>query len=83
MKVEEKLHVLYRKKCKQLNRMRSKKHVDEQKVEALKAVIQIISTKMKISIQVVDRISNTICKLGEEELRPLINEFILRYGHTC
>ncbi|KAK4276459.1 hypothetical protein QN277_014606 [Acacia crassicarpa] len=79
VKVEEKLHVLYKKKYRQLNRMMSKKHVDAQKVGPLEAYIQIISTKMKISIQVVDKISNTICKLGEEELWPLINEFILRF----
>ncbi|KAI9113258.1 hypothetical protein K1719_015783 [Acacia pycnantha] len=79
VKVEEKLHVLYKKKCRQLNRMMSKKHVDAQKVGPLEVYIQIISTKMKISIQVVDKISNTISKLGEEELWPLINEFILRF----
>ncbi|XP_054796645.1 protein ALTERED PHOSPHATE STARVATION RESPONSE 1-like [Prosopis cineraria] len=78
VKVEEKLHVLYEKKWKQLNSM-NKKGSDAQKVDSLENLIQIISTKMKISIQVVDKVSNTICKLREEELWPLINEFILRF----
>ncbi|XP_028766497.1 nitrate regulatory gene2 protein [Neltuma alba] len=79
IKVEEKLHVLYKKKCRELNRAMSKKCVDAQKVDALETSIQIIATKLKISIHVVDKISNTICKLREEELWPLVNEFILRF----
>lgn len=73
---EEKLRMLHQKKCKQLRRM-IKKDADAQKVDSVQAFIGILSTKMKISIQVVDKISNTISKLREEELWPQINRFIL------
>lgn len=72
------MHILHEKKCRQLSRM-SKKGADAQKVDSIQTFIQILSTKMRISIQVVDKISNTICKLRDEELWPQINDFILRY----
>ena len=72
--------MLHEKKCRQLRRM-SKKGADANKVEAVQSLIGVLSTKMKISIQVVDKISNTIDKLREEELWPQINQFILRYTY--
>jgi len=56
-----------------------KKGADAHKVDSIQIFIGILSTKMRISIQVVDKISITICKLREEELWPQINEFIIRY----
>lgn len=73
---EEKLRTLHEKKCKQLRRM-NKKDDDAQKINSVKAFISILVTKMKVSIQVVDKISNSISKLTEEELWPQINRFIL------
>ena len=70
------MRILHQKKCRQLRRM-NKKRADAQKVDSLKTFIGILATKMKISIQVVDKISNTICKLREEELWPQISTFIL------
>lgn len=70
--------MLHEKKCKQLSRM-NKNGADAHKVDSIETLVQILSTKMRISIQVVDKISNIICKLREEELLPQINEFILRY----
>ncbi|KAF7829495.1 Nitrate regulatory gene2 protein [Senna tora] len=78
VKAEEKLHILHEKKCRQLIRM-NKKGADAQKVDSIETLIRILSTKMRISIQVVDNISTTICKLREEELWPQINQFILRF----
>ncbi|GAU30204.1 hypothetical protein TSUD_311550 [Trifolium subterraneum] len=78
VKAEEKLRMLHQKKCKQLKRMNSK-DADAQKIDSVKAFIGILVTKMKMSIQVVDKISNTISKLTEEELWPQINRFILMF----
>lgn len=78
VKAEEKLRTLHEKKCKQLRRM-NKKDDDAQKINSVKAFISILVTKMKVSIQVVDKISNSISKLTEEELWPQINRFILMF----
>ncbi|CAJ2642868.1 unnamed protein product [Trifolium pratense] len=78
VKAEEKLRMLHQKKCKQLKRM-NKKEADVQKIDSVKAFIGILVTKMKMSIKVVDKISNTISKLTEEELWPQINRFILMF----
>ncbi|KAE9586686.1 hypothetical protein Lal_00004520 [Lupinus albus] len=75
VKAEEKLRILHQKKCSQLKRM-NKKGADAQKVETVQTFIGILATKMKISIQVVEKISITISKLREEELWPQINKFI-------
>ncbi|KAL2318864.1 hypothetical protein Fmac_032740 [Flemingia macrophylla] len=72
----EKLRVLHEKKCRQLKRM-NKKDADAHKIDSLEALIGILATKIKISLQVVDKISSTIRKLMEEDLWPQINRFIL------
>ncbi|RDX79975.1 Nitrate regulatory gene2 protein, partial [Mucuna pruriens] len=59
VKAEEKLRILHQKKCKQLRRMKQKDS-DPQKVDSVQTFIGILATKMKISIQVVDKISITI-----------------------
>ncbi|XP_020216295.1 nitrate regulatory gene2 protein [Cajanus cajan] len=74
----EKLRVLHEKKCRQLRRM-NKKGADAHKIDSVEALIEILATKIKISFQVVDKISSTICKLMEEELWPQINKFIFRF----
>ncbi|KAK2446600.1 hypothetical protein QL285_017384 [Trifolium repens] len=78
VKAEEKLRMLHHKKCKQLKHM-NKKDADVQKIDSVKAYIGILVTKMKMSIQVVDKISITISKLTEEELWPQINRFIFMF----
>lgn len=75
LQAEEKLRVLHQKKCRQLRHM-NKKGADAHKVESVKTFIGVLATKMKISIQVVDKISITISKLTEEELWPQVNRFI-------
>ncbi|TKY57584.1 hypothetical protein E2542_SST14634 [Spatholobus suberectus] len=78
VKAGEKLRVLHEKKCRQLKRM-NKKGADAHKVDSVETLIGILATKIKISFQVVDNISSTICKLMEEELWPQINKFIFRF----
>ncbi|KAF1896481.1 hypothetical protein Lal_00034179 [Lupinus albus] len=78
VKAEEKLRILHEKKCRQLKRMK-KKDADAHNVDSVQTFIEALGTKIKISFQVVDKISNTICKLREEELWPQINTFIFRF----
>ncbi|XP_019449504.1 PREDICTED: uncharacterized protein LOC109352133 isoform X2 [Lupinus angustifolius] len=78
VKAEEKLRILHEKKCRQLRRLK-KKDADAHNVDSVQTFIEILGTKIKISFQVVDKISNTICKLREEELWPQINSFIFRF----
>lgn len=70
------MRTLHEKKCTQLKCM-TKKDADAQKLGSVEAFIDILVMKMKISFQVVDKISVTISKLTEEELWPQINKFIL------
>lgn len=58
-------------------RRMKQKDANAQKIDSVQTFVGILSTKMKISIQVVDKISITISKLREEELWPLIYRFIL------
>ncbi|RDY12994.1 Nitrate regulatory gene2 protein, partial [Mucuna pruriens] len=78
VKAGEKLRALHEKKCRQLSRM-NKKGADAHTVDSVETLIGILATKIKISFQVVDKISSTICKLMEEELWPQINKFIFRF----
>ncbi|XP_058785506.1 nitrate regulatory gene2 protein [Vicia villosa] len=78
VKAEEKMRTLHEKKCTQLKCM-TKKDADAQKIESVEAFIDILVMKMKISFQVVDKISITTSKLTEEELWPHINKFILMF----
>ncbi|KAI7979021.1 Nitrate regulatory gene2 protein [Camellia lanceoleosa] len=75
VKVEEKMRVLHERKCGKL------KHLDERgaeahKIDATRTLVRSLSTKIRIAIQVVDKISVKINKLRDEELLPQLNEFI-------
>ncbi|KAJ6717022.1 RNA polymerase SUBUNIT BETA putative (DUF630 AND DUF632)-RELATED [Salix koriyanagi] len=75
VKVAEKMRVAHERKCRKL------KHLDERGAEAHKVVatqtlIRSLSTKIRMAIQVVDRISVTINKIRDEELWPQLNELI-------
>lgn len=59
-------------------RRMKQKDANAQKIDSVQTFVGILSTKMKISIQVVDKISITISKLREEELWPQINRFFLK-----
>ncbi|KAL6317245.1 hypothetical protein AAG906_029998 [Vitis piasezkii] len=75
VKGEEKLRIMHERKCKQL-KLFDEKGTDAQKAETTQTLVQSISTKIRIAIDVVDKISITINKLRDEELWPQINELI-------
>lgn len=78
LQAEEKLRTIHEKKCKQLKRM-DERSADAYKIDSTQSLIWGLSTKMKISIQVIDRVSITINKLRDEEFLQQINKLILGY----
>ncbi|XP_052192313.1 protein ALTERED PHOSPHATE STARVATION RESPONSE 1 [Diospyros lotus] len=75
VKVEEKMRVMHERKSQKL------KHLDEKgaeahKIDATRTLVRSLSTKIRIAIQVVDKISVKINKLRDEELWPQLNDFI-------
>ncbi|XVF68040.1 hypothetical protein PTKIN_Ptkin10aG0171100 [Pterospermum kingtungense] len=75
VKVEEKMRVTYDRKCRRLKRL-DERGAEANKVHSTRSVIRSLSTKIRIAIQVVDKISVTINKIRDEELWPLLNELI-------
>jgi len=52
---------------------------DFHKVDATRTLIRSLSTKIRMAIQVVDKISMTINKIRDEELWPQLKELIQGY----
>ncbi|XWS55163.1 hypothetical protein CRYUN_Cryun10bG0151400 [Craigia yunnanensis] len=75
VKAEEKMRVVYDRKCHKLKRL-DEKGAEANKVDSTRNIIRSLSTKIRIAIQVVDKISVTINKIRDEELWPLFNELI-------
>ncbi|XVE67285.1 hypothetical protein DITRI_Ditri08aG0148500 [Diplodiscus trichospermus] len=75
VKAEEKMRVAYDRKCHKLKRL-DERGAEVNKVDATRTTIRGLSTKIRIAIQVVDKISVTINKIRDEELWPLLNELI-------
>ncbi|KAL3613859.1 hypothetical protein CASFOL_041933 [Castilleja foliolosa] len=75
VKAEEKMRVLHERKSKKLKRL-DEKGAEAQKVDTTRTLVKSLETKIRIAIQVVDKISVKINILRDEELWPQINEFI-------
>ncbi|CAA0807717.1 Protein of unknown function (DUF630 and DUF632 [Striga hermonthica] len=75
VKVEEKMRVLHERKSRKLKRL-DEKGAEAQKVDSTRALVKSLSTKIRIAIQVVDKISVKINTLRDDELWPQLNEFI-------
>lgn len=75
---EEKMRVLHDRKRRKLMQLDAK-GADADKVIATRALVRSLGTKMKVSIQVADRISNTLNKIRDEELWPHINQLLQGY----
>lgn len=78
LQAEEKMRVVHDRKEDKLKRL-DQRGADFNKVDATRAVIRNLSTKIGMAIQVVDKISVTINKIRDEELWPQLNELILGY----
>ncbi|KAM5565271.1 protein ALTERED PHOSPHATE STARVATION RESPONSE 1 [Rosa sericea] len=77
VKAEELLRLTHEKKTRMLKQL-DKKDGDSPRVDSIHNSLSNLLMKMKIAIQIVDRISMTINKLRDEELWPQIIELIHR-----
>ncbi|XP_058089896.1 protein ROLLING AND ERECT LEAF 2-like [Magnolia sinica] len=75
VKDEEKLRLIYEKKCKQLKYL-DDRGAESNKIDATQASIRKLLTKISITIKAVDAISSRIHKLRDEELQPQMTELI-------
>lgn len=75
VKVEEKMRVLHERKCIKLKRL-DERGAEAHKVDTTRILVRSLSTKIRIAIQIVDKISVKINKLRDDELWPQLNEFI-------
>ncbi|ONH92446.1 hypothetical protein PRUPE_8G176200 [Prunus persica] len=75
VKSEEKMRVIHDRKVRKLKRL-DEKGAEAHKVDTTRTLIRSLSTKIRIAIQVVDKISVTINKIRDEELWPQLNELI-------
>uniref|UniRef100_A0A2N9I6S8 DUF632 domain-containing protein n=1 Tax=Fagus sylvatica TaxID=28930 RepID=A0A2N9I6S8_FAGSY len=75
VKAEEKMRVVHDRKVIKLKRL-DEKGAEAHKVETTRTFIRSLSTKIRMAIQVVDRISVTINTIRDEELWPQLNELI-------
>ena len=72
---EEKLRLLHVRKLRKLKRM-DERGTDAPKVDSTRRFVRSLSTKIRIAIQVVDKISVTINKIRDEELWLQLNQLI-------
>ncbi|KAL8092166.1 uncharacterized protein LOC141689222 [Apium graveolens] len=69
VKIEEKLRVQHERKSRKLKRL-SEKGAEAQKIETTRILVRTLSTKTRIAIQAVDKISVKINDLRDNELWP-------------
>ncbi|KAJ0241890.1 DNA-directed RNA polymerase subunit beta [Hirschfeldia incana] len=75
VKAEEKLRLLHERKLRKLKRM-DERGTDAPKVDSTRKFVRNLSTKIRIAIQVVDKVSVTINKIRDEELWLQLNQLI-------
>lgn len=69
------MRVIHDRKCRKLKRL-DERGAEAHKVDSTRTLIRSLSTKIRMSIQVVDKMSVTINKIRDEELWPQLNELI-------
>ncbi|KAK9051894.1 hypothetical protein SSX86_028522 [Deinandra increscens subsp. villosa] len=75
IKIEEKMRLLHEEKKRRLVRL-DEKGAEPHKVDVTRTLVRSLSTKIRIAIQVVEKISQKIDNLRDEELWPQLNDFI-------
>lgn len=76
---EEKMRLLLRRSHKELRHM-IERGAEAHKIDSTRSLIDKLSTKIRIAIQVVHSISKKINRLRDEELWPRMTELVLGYG---
>ncbi|OMO85489.1 hypothetical protein COLO4_21593 [Corchorus olitorius] len=77
VKAEEKMRIIHAKKCRQMRSL-EQKGGDARSVESTRNMIRALSTKMRVAVQVIDKIAISINKQMDEELWPELTELIQR-----
>lgn len=72
------MRLLHEEKNRRLKRL-DEKGAEPHKVDATRTLVRSLSTKIRIAIQVVDKISEQINRLRDDELWPQLNDFIQGY----
>lgn len=72
------MRVLHDRKIRKMKRL-DEKGAESHKVDATRALVRSLSTKIRIAIQVVDKISVKINSLRDDDLWPQLNEFLQGY----
>ncbi|KAF8656426.1 hypothetical protein HU200_060699 [Digitaria exilis] len=75
VKAEEKMRLLIAKNSKRL-KLLDRKGAEPQKIDATRNLLRKLSTKIRISVRVIAKISRKINKLRDEELWPQVNALI-------
>ncbi|CAO2043344.1 unnamed protein product [Urochloa humidicola] len=75
VKAEEKMRLLIAKNSKRL-KLLDQKGSEPQKIDATRNLLRKLSTKIRISVRVIAKISRKINKLRDEELLPQVNALI-------
>lgn len=76
---EEKMRVSHDRKVDKLKHL-VEKGAEPTKIDSTRSVVRSLSTKIRIAIQIVDKISAKINKLRDEELWPQLKELLLGYA---
>lgn len=76
------MRVVHDRKVRKLKRM-DERGAEAHKIDAIRREIKDLSTKIRMAIQVVDKISVMISKIRDEELWPLTNELIQGYVYCA
>ncbi|KAL5675255.1 hypothetical protein ACJX0J_011386, partial [Zea mays] len=75
VKAEEKMRLLISKNSKRL-KLLDQKGAEPQKIDATRNLLRKLSTKIRIAVRVIAKISRKINKLRDEELWPQVNALI-------
>jgi hypothetical protein len=78
MQAEEKMRLLIAKNSKRLNIL-DQRGAGPQKIDATRNLLRKLSTKIRIAVRVIAKISRKINKVRDEELWPQVNALIVGY----
>ncbi|KAL4273018.1 hypothetical protein GQ457_13G007880 [Hibiscus cannabinus] len=77
VKAEEKLRIIHANTCRHLKSL-NQKGGNARRVDSARSLIRAVSTKMRVAVQVIDKVAISINKLMDEELWPEVDELIHR-----
>jgi hypothetical protein len=79
MQAEENMRQLIAKNSKRLNIL-DQRGAEPQKIDATRNLLRKLSTKIRIAVRVIAKISRKINKVRDEELWPQVNALIVGYA---